>query len=398
MTPSSIAVAPSSAGLTVGDLARALAAQGVGARVSGDAAVTITGLCQDSRKIRAGEVFAARAGQSLSGATFARSAKERGAVAIMVERGTRLSEAALAILEVDDIHLAIALGAEVAYGRPSRSLEVIGVTGTNGKTTVSWLLEAALSGAGCRSARLGTLGYAFEGDCVDSPLTTPEADEIARYAARARDSGATHLAMEVSSHALAQRRVDALRFACAAFTNLTQDHLDFHTTMEDYARAKLRLFTDLAPEVVVFNSEDALGQRIARETTRPAVSVSRHKNADVYPLEVQSGPTGMHARVQLPSGVVDLSSPLLGEHNLENLLITLAVIDALGLRVDRAARALAEAPSVPGRLERCDTDHDDVTVLVDYAHTPDALARVLSLARQLTRTELGCVFGCGGDR
>ncbi len=240
--------------------------------------------------------------------------------------------------------------------------------------------------------------FALGSDVVDSPLTTPEADEISRYARRAKDAGATHFVMEVSSHALSQSRVDAVRFRAAAFTNLTQDHLDYHASMEEYAEAKVRLFTELGPAVSVLNVDDELGQQIVKRARGPVVRVSRHAGADVYPIEASIEARGIHARIKLPTGEVELSSRLVGEHNLENLLLTLAVVDALGLDASLAAREMEHAPMVPGRLERCDEPSDDLVVLVDYAHTPDALTRALQTCRALASGEVICVFGCGGDR
>jgi UDP-N-acetylmuramoyl-L-alanyl-D-glutamate--2,6-diaminopimelate ligase len=204
--------------------------------------------------------------------------------------------------------------------------------------------------------------------------------------------------MEASSHALVQTRVEALSFAVAAFTNLTQDHLDFHGSMDAYAAAKLRLFTELAPRASVVNVDDAFGETIAKRAAGRVLTVSQHPGADVHARSVSFGPRGISARVVLPSGEVELETRLVGAHNLDNLLLALAIVEALGLDPAPAARGFALAAQVPGRLERCDAPEDDVLVLVDYAHTPDALERALAAARPLTTGTLVCVFGCGGDR
>ena len=384
-------------GLTLGELAAELAA--LGARVRGDAGVRVLDVRQDSRRVAAGDLFAARAGGQVDGASFARDAISRGAVAVMVERGSALPDVGVPVIEVSDVRRAVAFAAEAVHQHPSRAIGVVGITGTNGKTTTSYLTAGAISAAGGRAGRLGTLGFAFEGDVVDSSLTTPEADEVTRLVARVRDAGGTHLVMEASSHALSLCRVEALTFAAAVFTNLTQDHLDFHGSMEAYAAAKLRLFTELSPRVAIVNVDDPFGVTVAARATAPVLRVSKRPGAaDVCPVQVTLDARGIRGTVRLPSRQVAIESRLVGAHNLDNLLAALAVLEGLGLDVERAARGLDSAPAVPGRLERCDTPGDDLLVLVDYAHTPDALERALETCRSLTGGQVICVFGCGGDR
>jgi UDP-N-acetylmuramoyl-L-alanyl-D-glutamate--2,6-diaminopimelate ligase len=234
---------------------------------------------------------------------------------------------------------------------------------------------------------------------VDAGLTTPEAEDISRLSRRVVAQGGTHLVMEVSSHALELGRVSALRFAAVALTNLTQDHLDFHGSMAAYAAAKRRLFDEYPAARAVLNVDDAFGSELAAALGSRAVSVSRTKRqADVVAESAAWSSTGISARVRLPGASVELESRLVGEHNLDNLLLALGIVHVLGLDVAAAARALATAPAVPGRLERCDEPGDPVVVLVDYAHTPDALERVLRASRGFAEGRLICVFGCGGDR
>jgi UDP-N-acetylmuramoyl-L-alanyl-D-glutamate--2,6-diaminopimelate ligase len=388
-------------GLTLGELVEALAP--VGAQLGGDAAGRAdalgTDVQHDSRKVRRGDLFAALPGARTHGLEHVAQALASGAVAILVESGASGALGTTPRIEVSDIRLGLALAAEAVHGWPSRSARVAAITGTNGKTTTAWLLERALWAIGQRAARMGTIGYAFGDFSEDCPLTTPEADDISRFARRVVDGGATHLVMEASSHALAQRRVDGLEIAVAAFTNLTQDHLDYHGSMTAYAAAKRRLFEELSPGAVAINVEDPFGRELVDATSSPRVlRVGRSSAADVHPLGVRMTSSGIQATVALPSGAVELVSPLVGEHNLDNLLMTVAMVEALELDVSAAARSLSQAPPVPGRLERCDSATDDVTVLVDYAHTPDALRRALEAVRSLTQGELVCVFGCGGDR
>jgi UDP-N-acetylmuramoyl-L-alanyl-D-glutamate--2,6-diaminopimelate ligase len=384
-------------GMTLGELARALAAHG--ASVTGDASVRVTDVRQDSRRIAPGDLFVARAGGKCDGASFAGDAVLRGARAVMVERGAPLPDVAVPVLTVHDLRRAVGFAAAAVHGHPARAVRVVGITGTNGKTTTSFLTQAALLGAGARAARLGTLGFAFEGESLDLGLTTPEADDLTRLLSLVRDRGGSHLVMEVSSHALTLGRVEALEPDVAVFSNLTQDHLDLHGSMEAYAAAKLRLFTELSPRASVVNVDDPHGVTIASMARGRVLRVSKQPGAaDVCPMDVSVDASGIRGRVRLPSGEVELASRLVGRHNLDNLLASLAVVDALGLDPSAAARGLGEAPGVPGRLERCDGPEDDVLVLVDYSHTPDALERALTTCRSLGRGEVICVFGCGGDR
>lgn len=382
-------------GVTLGELARAL--ERVGARVIGDASARALDLRQDSRKLAPGELFAARPGSRSSGADHVADAISRGAVAVMAARGTLAQPPGVSLIEVDDVRLGLALAAEAIHGYPSRALGVVAITGTNGKTTTSFLARHAIDQGGGRAARLGTLGFEYADVSVDSPLTTPEADEISRYAAMVRDRGGSHLVMEASSHALSQGRVEALSIAVAAFTNLSQDHLDFHGSMDAYAAAKLRLFTELSPAVSVVNVDDAFGATIASRAPGRVLRVSQQAG-DVHAERVTVDAAGIRGSIALPSGRVEIETRLSGRHNLDNLLMSLAIVEALGLDVARAAAGMASAAGVPGRLERCDAPEDDVLVLVDYAHTPDALVRALAAVRPLTRGNLVCVFGCGGDR
>ncbi|HEY3665904.1 MAG TPA: UDP-N-acetylmuramoyl-L-alanyl-D-glutamate--2,6-diaminopimelate ligase [Polyangiaceae bacterium] len=388
--------ARSGAGVPLAELLGVLAAESP--RVIGDASVRLFGVHQDSRRVEAGDLFVARSGGKVSGASFATAAVLRGARALLVERGAPLPAVAVPMLEVLDARRSLALAAEAVYGYPSRALSLVGVTGTNGKTTTSWLVERALAGIGARPARLGTVGFAFGGESVESAMTTPEADDISRYAARVRDAGGTHFVMEVSSHALSLDRVRALHFKVAAFSNLTQDHLDFHASLAEYGETKARLFTDLAPEVSVLNVDDPFGAKLVQRAHGQVLRVSKRTGADLFPKQVTLDARGIRGIFQAPSGEVLLESRLVGEHNLENLLLALGILQGLGVDLAQAAQALGEAPQVPGRLERCDEPGDDILVLVDYAHTPDALERVLVAARSLTQRRVLCVFGCGGDR
>ena len=390
------------AGLRLDELSRDLPMR---VDIAGDASVRVRGVRHDSRAVEAGDLFVARRGEKVDGARFVRDAVARGASAVMAARSApALAGAGVPVLLVDDPATALGFAASAVYGHPSFSLETIGITGTNGKTTTAHLVRAAVDGALglVKCGVIGTVGHRYGDWHAPAEHTTPEADDIARVMATMRDRGATHVAMEVSSHALELGRVRAVHVRVAAFTNLTQDHLDFHRSMEAYAEAKAKLFTELGPGAAVLNVDDPFGRELATRVRAPLVRVSARLDAgdaaDVAPREARLDASGIHAVVRTPAGDVVLASRLVGAYNLENLLLALGVAHALELELPRAAEALSREPGAPGRLERCDGEGDDLTVLVDYAHTPDALARALDAVRALSAGRVWCVFGCGGDR
>jgi UDP-N-acetylmuramoyl-L-alanyl-D-glutamate--2,6-diaminopimelate ligase len=389
-------------GLRLDELARDLP---LGSTIAGDPSTRVRGVRHDSREVEPGDLFVARPGARADGTRFVADAVARGAVAVMATRGAIGAESpGVPVLFVDDISSGLAHAASAVYGHPSFALDVVGITGTNGKTTTTHLVQAAVDGALGRKAcgAIGTVGHGFDGWHVRAEHTTPEADDTARMMAHMRDRGATHVAMEVSSHALELGRVRAVHFRVAALTNLTHDHLDFHRSMGAYADAKARLFTELGPATVVLNVDDAFGRQLLDRVGAPVVRVSIREDAlqeaDVAPRRVRFGARGIEATVRTLAGDVTIASRLVGPHNLENLLIALAIGQALELDVVAVASALSNAPAPPGRLERCDDETDGVRVLVDYAHTPDALLRALDALRPLATGRVWCVFGCGGDR
>jgi UDP-N-acetylmuramoyl-L-alanyl-D-glutamate--2,6-diaminopimelate ligase len=376
------------------------------AEIVGDASLLVRGVRSDSRAVRPGELFVARKGLSTDGARHVPDAVARGAVAVMAACGAVDPEVArVPVIFVEDPALALPYAASAVYGHPSFSLDVVGITGTNGKTTTAHLVRAAVDGASGFAAcgMLGTLGHSFQQWHGRAEHTTPEADDVARAMTEMRARGATVLAMEVSSHALELGRVRAVRFRVAALTNLTQDHLDFHGSMSAYAEAKARLFTEMGPEGVALNVDDAFGRHLASRVKAPRVRVSARpaagpEEAEIAPRQARVDAGGIEATVRTPHGDVRIASRLVGAHNLENLLLALGIAHALDLDLARAADALSREPGAPGRLERCDIVGDEVAVLVDYAHTADALARALDAVRPVTKGRLWCVFGCGGDR
>lgn len=387
-------------GLTLEELAREIG----GSAIAGDPRTRVLGVQLDSRHVEPGDMFVVRRGATHDGRAFIASARERGAVALLAERGLEV-ETSLPVLRVPEIADGMAFAAAAVYGHPAFSLDVIGITGTNGKTTTTHLVRAAVDGASGQPVTgiVGTVGHKFGDRTIAASHTTPESDELARVLAAMRRAGATHIAMEVSSIALTLRRVAAVRFRVAAFTNLTQDHLDFHGSMEKYAAAKMELFTTMGPGLAVVNVDDPFGETIAAacrcKTLRVRTRVGAG-DADVYPEAVTMSSGGMTIAARIPgprSGRVELTTRLVGAHNVENLLVALGIVSILDLDVEKAAAALANETGAPGRLERCDGPDDDVVVLVDYAHTPDALRRAIEAVRPNAKRVL-CIFGCGGDR
>jgi UDP-N-acetylmuramoyl-L-alanyl-D-glutamate--2,6-diaminopimelate ligase len=390
-------------GLTLSELVRELPGQ---AEVVGDAEVRVTGVHHDSRVVEPGDLFVVRKGAKADGARFAFDAVTRGAAAVMIERGVELEgEIKVPRVLVDDVAESLAWAAASVYGHPGFGLDVVGITGTNGKTTTTYLVRAAIDAAlGAPVCGIvGTVGHRFRDWTVDAAHTTPEADELARVFRGMRKRGATHVAMEVSSIALSAKRVAAVRFHVAALTNLTQDHLDYHGTMDEYAEAKALLFTKYGPSIAVINVDAPFGAQLVSRIRAPLVRVSarltaKAGEADIAPRAATMSAQGIDAILRTPQGEIHVRSRLVGAHNLENMVVAMGIAHAMDLDLEAAARGIGMEPGAPGRLERCDVDEDDVIVVVDYAHTPDALARVLDSVRAVAGRRVWCVFGCGGDR
>jgi UDP-N-acetylmuramoyl-L-alanyl-D-glutamate--2,6-diaminopimelate ligase len=372
-----------------------LPAAGIRGRLLG-ADVSVSGVRRDSREVTPGDLFVALPGDRADAIEHVADAIRRGAVAVMASHPI---EADVPVFVAEDVSRGLGLAAEVVHGRPLSNLVAVGITGTNGKTTCVHLLESVFAGAGRASAVVGTGYLRAPGIDRRTPFTTPFGDELSRFARDSVEAGAKHLFMEVSSHGLALHRVDAVRFDVAAFTNLTQDHLDFHASMQEYGDAKARLFVDHAPRVSVLNVDDPFGRALASRAAGEVVRVSTHGDveAEVRALSHTGTRTGLEAEVEAFGERFVLRSPLIGLFNLENVLVVLGCALALGVDRDSVLATLAVAKGAPGRLER--VEHPgDVTVLVDYAHTPDALTRVLEGLRPITPGRLLVVFGCGGDR
>jgi UDP-N-acetylmuramoyl-L-alanyl-D-glutamate--2,6-diaminopimelate ligase len=386
--------------MKLGELLAGLDVAGTGPEADG---VEIASLAYDSSRVEPGALFFCVRGQRADGHDFAPAAVERGAAALVVERHLDLP---VPQVMVADARATMAPIAVRFWGDPTATLRVAGITGTNGKTTTAFLVRHVLESQGVQTGLLGTVKSIIGGVEEEVERTTPEAIDLQRTFRRMLDAGDEACAMEVSSHALAQSRTDGVRFAVAVFTNLTQDHLDFHSDMDDYFAAKRRLFVpegaQRTPETAVVNVDDPYGARLAAELrgagTPPIRTLSPSgAEADYRALDASFDAAGSRFRCVSPGSEVEVRTPLAGHFNVENALAAIAGCEALGVPVEAAAEALGDAQRAPGRFEPVEAGQP-FAVIVDYAHTPDSLENVLDAARRLTESRLICVFGCGGDR
>ena len=377
--------------------------------VSGDPAVEISGISYDSRKVEKGNLFAAIKGESCDGRDFIGDAIARGASAVIYEgTGTAAfalgpveSHRAVCLIRVDDSREAVARAANNFFGRPSESLTVIGVTGTNGKTTTTYLLKSVIEAWGRKTGLIGTIRYMVGDNIYDAPRTTPEAPEFQSMLRTMISSGCTHVAAEVSSHALAQKRVEGTTFSAAVFTNLTRDHLDFHGTMENYFRAKERLFSQLLSSdgFAVINTDDPYGRRLASGIGRKirVLTYGLEPGAEMRASAIDNSSDGLRFKIVTHGKTRDIASPLVGLPNLYNILAAVGVAACLGIPWKTISEGIRNSMAARGRFEKVDAGQGFLAV-VDYAHTEDALERLIYTARGLTGGKIITVFGCGGDR
>jgi len=372
--------------------------------VIGSLPPTVTGLAYDSRKVQPGDLFVAVPGLKQDGRRFVGEAVARGATAVVLEGADVLAGTSTGRVVVGSSREALARLADAYFGHPSRAMTVVGITGTNGKTTTSLLVDALWRHEGRTTGVIGTIEYRIGAEARPAGQTTPEAVELHGLMAEMVTRRVTAVAMEVSSHALALHRADGVEFDVAVFTNLTQDHLDFHGTLDSYRAAKARLFSLLAASrkprrTAVINTDDPAGPAMLAGLDVPRLTYGLGEGADVRPRRFESAMDGIRMDVETPRGILEIRSSLVGEHNVMNLLGATAVGLALDMDARAVAAALSSAVTVPGRFERVEAGQPFL-VVVDYAHTPDALERVLGTARRLVApgARLAVVFGCGGDR
>ena len=376
------------------DLARAIPH----ALVRGGQGVEVSGVAYDSRRVAPGDLFVAVRGFQSDGHLFAAQAVKAGAAAVALERETEGIPEEVPRLMVPSGREALALLADVFYGHPTGALSLVGVTGTNGKTTTAFLIESILRASGRRTGLLGTIHYRIAERILEQPRTTPEAPDLQAFLSEILEAGGTHAVMEVSSHGIALDRVKGCEFASVVFTNLTQDHLDFHGDMESYYRTKMALFIEGPPGASVINVDDPYGRRMAQEARGALWRYGVEGNdAEVSAQEISLSAEGMRFYLVHPSGRIRIETSLIGRHNVSNILAASAACFSLGLSAEQIERGVRALSAVPGRFERVSLGQPFL-VVVDYAHTEDALQRVLEFARPITKGRLLTLMGCGGDR
>ena len=376
---------------------------------TGNLDVELSGITDDSRELAHGSLFVAVKGQQVDGHSFVSEVYRQPVGGVVVQAPFQApthvrKEGGPAWIEVKDSRKALGRLASRFFENPSHSLCMVGITGTNGKTTVAHGSQAVVERGGYRTGLMGTVGYHVGAEYQVASHTTPGAIPLQTFLRRMVDAGMDTAVLEVSSHALALDRVEGCEFDVVVFTNLTQDHLDFHETMECYYHAKSRLFREFVipafktgPKRAIINIDDAWGVRLQSETSVPVWTYSLRRRADLYATNVTLSMDGSRFTVHTPRGVLDIHSALVGEHNVSNLLASIGVGLARGMSLDDVRQGIRGFRMVPGRFERVEAGQD-FSVIVDYAHTEDALAQLLSVARHLRRERIITVFGCGGDR
>ena len=370
--------------------------------VSAMADTEVTGITCDSRVVQKGDLFFALPGGKDDGSRHALQAVERGAVAIVTQG--ELTGINIPIMRVPEARAAMAAIASAFYGNPSASLAVAGVTGTNGKTTTAWIIRHLCDKVGRACGLVGTIEYILPGDVETASRTTPESIDLQRMLAAMRDGGFKAASLEVSSHALIQHRAGGVEFDAAIFTNLTQDHLDYHGTIDEYFEAKALLFTRLPLQKTkkgraIINTDDRYGRRLLDRipSSVPVITYGQGSNCAFRASNIRHAATGTTFQLDAKGKSYLVRTPLIGLFNVYNTLAALAAVSSMGVELRRAISAMATAPQVPGRLERV-PGKKNFQAFVDYAHTPDALENVLRSLRQIATDRIITVFGCGGDR
>lgn len=366
-------------------------------QIVGTTDLQVTGLACDSRQVSAGNIFFALPGSKVDGLTFVPQALANGALAVVAEQLPEHLAAQVCFIQVAKVRQAMAILAAAYSGQPTRGVPVIGVTGTNGKTSITYLLEAILKQAGFAPAVFGTVEYRFGEQRLESSHTTPESVELMAMMADFRQQGADAFILEVSSHALEQHRVDGIEFDVAVFTNLTPEHLDYHHNLDNYFASKRRLFSELLQQGrAVINLDDGFGKQLLRENSAWC-SFGLHRAAEVRTGDIIAGRDGISGSFATPQGTIRVDSRMIGHFNISNLLATVAAAQALAIDNAAIEAGIAAAPQVPGRLQRID-NAKGILALVDYAHTGDALEQVLKTLSKLEHQRLITLVGCGGDR
>ena len=380
--------------ITIGDLLQGVDVQSL----IGNMDTEIKQIHHNSKNIEEGDVFVALAGIHADGHDYIPMAIEKGAAVVVHEKKLQLE--GVINVRVGNTHKALALMADRYFNSPASSTLITGITGTNGKTTTTYIVKQILDSAGVSCGLIGTINYQIGDTLIEPPWTTPDALELHSLLARMRDKQLQSVVMEVSSHALKQDRVYGLQFRAAVFTNLSRDHLDYHPDMEDYRRSKEKLFGQIDPVKGwgVSNLDDPVGEEIAKKYSERMITYSSKRlRGDIYPDEIELTSTGMKGTFETPVGKLDITSPLVGEFNLSNVLAAIGTGITLEIKSESIVEGIKKASSIPGRFEKISAGQS-FNVIVDYAHTPDSVSRALKAARKFTDGKVITLLGCGGDR
>lgn len=361
--------------------------------------VEITGLSHDSRNVQAGNLYIAFQGGRFDGHDYISEVCQKGVKVIVGEkREEAYKDVSAAYISMEDVKAFIPKAARRFYGDPCQNVKVIGVTGTNGKTTITYLLESILNTADRSNAVIGTVNYRIGENILPSKNTTPGVLDMQRLLHEVESQGSEYCVMEVSSHALDQGRVKLIDFQTGIFTNLTTDHLDYHHTHENYFSAKAKLFSQIKPEgTAVINADDSYGRKLFSKTDAKILTYGIRQKADLMAEDIVGDITGTRFKLRVPDGEAVIKTKLVGEYNIYNILAAVGAVINEGISLDRIKQGIEYLTCVPGRLERVDCGQD-FSVFIDYAHTQDAMFNVLKMLKETSDARLVCVFGCGGDR
>ena len=374
---------------------------------SHDLGIEVTGLCLDSRKIKPGQIFIALNGTENHGIDFAYQAQRAGASAILAESvdnnkakpKARQQALSITVIEIENLADKLGEAASQFYNQPSSKLKIVAITGTNGKTSSAWLMLQAWKELGIKGAYIGTLGFGTLDKMQEQPNTTPNALSLQKMLAEFVKQGITHVSLEASSHGLDLGRLNACQLVGSCFTNISRDHLDFHRTMEDYANTKKKLFTQHKSHFSIINSDDEYGSKWLKDLTNNPFSYSiRDGNADLRADGIQLTPKGIHFTLHWQNASYPVSTELLGHFNVENLLLVIGTLLQQGFLMEKIIPLISKLQPVPGRMNCVQVHKNSPLVIVDYAHTPDALKQVLLALKRHNARRIWCVFGCGGNR
>lgn len=365
--------------------------------IHGELPEDIKGVAIDSRQVRQGYLFVAIRGERISGEEYIEQAVRNGAIMVILPEGAGIPQYIASILSRDTKACA-GIAASLFYGIPTYNCPVVAVTGTNGKTTFTYLMEAILREAGLRPGVIGTVNYRLGSLSKPAPLTTPDPVTLQRTIREMIANGADSIIMEASSHALDQKRLWGSKIRCAVFTNMTRDHLDYHKTMENYFLAKQSLFSDYCPEVSVFNVDDPYGKTMYLHSRGETITYAIDNEADIRPKELNIDINGIYMTIDLYGKTVSFTSELIGKFNVYNILAAVSAAISMEIPSHAIQMGIAKCRKIPGRMERVATNDSSIMAFVDYAHTPDAVERILKEIGLLGPRRVICVLGCGGDR